>query len=146
MSPTEESSESLSTFLPSSWIYNDFDQTAVDKMMALQRQHWKRGHGSNVFLLLDDCMYDRGIFRGDTGKTFRQLFMNGRKFYLPSKPTTKILTKVTWYRSSKNLFSKLSAVCDGYAAGFARGVVRGFEEEERRRRERNSKRAFGEVM
>ena len=46
--------------------------------MALQRQHWKRGHGSNVFLLLDDCMYDRGIFRGDTGKLFRQLFMNGR--------------------------------------------------------------------
>ena len=78
MSPTEESSESLGTFLPSSWIYNDFNQGAVEKMMALQRQHWKRGHGSNVFLLLDDCMYDRGIFRGDTGKLFRQLFMNGR--------------------------------------------------------------------
>lgn len=79
MSPTEESSESLGTFLPSSWIYNDFNQPAVEKMMALQRQHWKRGHGSNVFLLLDDCMYDKGIFRGETGKVFRQLFMNGRK-------------------------------------------------------------------
>ena len=37
MSPTEESSESLGTFLPSSWIYNDFNQGAVEKMMALQR-------------------------------------------------------------------------------------------------------------
>jgi len=78
MSPTEEATASLGSFLPKSWIYNDFNPGKVEQMLAIQRQQWKRGFGKNVFLILDDCMYDKGIFRGETGKLFRQLFMNGR--------------------------------------------------------------------
>jgi len=79
MSPTEEASESLGTFLPPSWIYNDFDRPAIERLMNLQRKQWKREQGGkNVFLLLDDCMYDKAIFRGESGKLFRSLMMNGR--------------------------------------------------------------------
>lgn len=78
MSPTEEATESLGSFLPPTMIYNDFRPDKVNQLLNTQRQQWKRGHGSKVGLIMDDCMYDKGIFRGETGKIFRNLFMNGR--------------------------------------------------------------------
>lgn len=75
MSPTEETTESLSSFVPPSCIYNTFSSPALDVMLELQRQQVKSGRFRNVYLLLDDCMYDKKIM---AGVNTRQLFMNGR--------------------------------------------------------------------
>ena len=77
MSPTEEASESLGTFLPQSWIYNDLNKPAIERLMALAKTMEKGKGGKHVFLLLDDCMYDKESFE-ESGKLFRQLMMNGR--------------------------------------------------------------------
>ena len=75
MSPTEECTDSLSSFLPASWIYNEYKESAVSQLLETQRKQWKRGKGYNAFLILDDCMYDKRILKS---KTIRELFMNGR--------------------------------------------------------------------
>jgi hypothetical protein len=75
MSPTEECTESMSQFLPSSWVYSDYNEKVVDTLLRTQRSQWKTGRGYNCFVLLDDCMYDKKILKS---KTMRQLFMNGR--------------------------------------------------------------------
>ena len=75
MSPTEESSENLGSFLPPCMIHTEYNETAVKELLETQKRQWKRGHGSNVLLLLDDVCYDKSVLRS---KTIRQLFMNGR--------------------------------------------------------------------
>ena len=75
MSPTEETTASLSSFLPPSCIYNSFSSTALDTMLEHQRKQIKKGSKKNIFLLLDDCMYDKKIM---AGTNTRELFMNGR--------------------------------------------------------------------
>ena len=75
MSPTEETTESLGTFIPPCCIYNTFSGAALDVMLELQRKQVKKGSFRNVYLLLDDCMYDKKVMGG---VNVRELFMNGR--------------------------------------------------------------------
>lgn len=75
MSPTEESSESLSSFLPKTLIFDEYREDKIAALMASQKAAWKRGHGPHVLLFLDDCAYDKTVFKS---KTMRELFMNGR--------------------------------------------------------------------
>ena len=75
MSPTDESSESLGSFLPKTLIYDSFREDKIAALMASQKAAWKRGHGPHVVLFLDDCAYDKSCFRSTT---MRELFMNGR--------------------------------------------------------------------
>jgi hypothetical protein len=44
-------------------------------MLEHQRKQIKKGSKKNIFLLLDDCMYDKKIM---AGTNTRELFMNGR--------------------------------------------------------------------
>jgi len=75
MSPTEESSASLGNFIPRSCIYNQFSGAALDVMLEIQRKSVKRGKWKNVYLIMDDCMYDKKVMKG---VNIRELFMNGR--------------------------------------------------------------------
>ena len=75
MSPTEETTEALSSFVPPSCIYNTFSNTVLGVMLELQRQQVKKGRFKNVYVLLDDCMYDKKVM---AGVNVRELFMNGR--------------------------------------------------------------------
>lgn len=75
MSPTEDSTESLSTFLPRSMIYTGYSEARLQRIMDMQNTLWKRGRGYQLALILDDCIYDKSILRT---KTFRELMMNGR--------------------------------------------------------------------
>ena len=43
--------------------------------MRAQKKQWKRGHGSNVLLLMDDVMYNKSVMKS---KVIRELFLNGR--------------------------------------------------------------------
>lgn len=75
MSPTEECTSDLTEYMPSSCIYNEFMGDKVDLLLEEQRKAVKKGSNRRVFLLLDDCMYDKKIMRG---VNVRNLFMNGR--------------------------------------------------------------------
>jgi energy-coupling factor transporter ATP-binding protein EcfA2 len=75
MSPTEETTETFGSFMPRSCIYNTFSGLALESMLETQRKQIKKGRFKNVFLLLDDCMYDKKIM---AGTNTRELFMNGR--------------------------------------------------------------------
>lgn len=75
MSPTEDTTEAFSSFVPPSCIYNMFSNTVLGVMLELQRQQVKKGRYKNMYVLLDDCMYDKKVM---AGVNVRELFMNGR--------------------------------------------------------------------
>lgn len=75
MTPTEESAQTFSQHMPENWIYNGFSSTKLDQILNMQRELCKDKKERNLFLILDDCMYDKKILKG-TG--IRDLFMNGR--------------------------------------------------------------------
>lgn len=75
MTPTEESAETMRCHMPDSWIYNGFSASKLDCMLNMQRELVKRKKSRSLFILLDDCMYDKKILKG---LGIRDLFMNGR--------------------------------------------------------------------
>ena len=75
MSGTEEGNGWYSSWVPDCFIYNEFDKDAVEKLIKRQRRLCKNGTPQKVFLILDDCMFDKRVMRE---KCIRQIFMNGR--------------------------------------------------------------------
>lgn len=75
MSGTEEGNGWYSSWVPDCFIYNEFDKEAIEKLIRRQRRLCKKGAPQKVFLVLDDCMFDKKIMRE---KCMRQIFMNGR--------------------------------------------------------------------
>ena len=66
--------------MPHSSVYQDYHVEVLERMMAAQRQRGQdKGASSlhNLFMVLDDCMYDKAVIRG---KAIRDLFMNGRHY------------------------------------------------------------------
>ena len=80
MTPTHESAESFKTYMPDSSVYTDYRVEVLERMLAAQRAR-SHEHGMeklrNLFLVLDDCMYDKSVM---AGKAIRDLFMNGRHY------------------------------------------------------------------
>lgn len=77
MSATEEGNAFYGDWVPNSFIYDDFDRSKIEDMMELQRKALKTKSATNVFLILDDCMYDKRLLKE---KCMRKLFMNGRHY------------------------------------------------------------------
>jgi hypothetical protein len=75
MSPTEETCETFRQHMPDTWIYPSFSSTKLDTMLTMQRELVRQKKQRALFVLMDDCMYDKRILKG-TG--IRDLFMNGR--------------------------------------------------------------------
>lgn len=75
MTPTEETMGMFRKHMPDNWIYPGFNAAKLDSMLSLQRELGKQGKMRNLFILMDDCMYDKKVMKG-TG--IRDLFMNGR--------------------------------------------------------------------
>jgi len=82
MSGTEESNEHYKEFIPDSFIYGDYEPDVIEKVINRQRDVVKKlkptekeSVTNNVFMLLDDCMYDNKWTRD---KNIRGIFMNGR--------------------------------------------------------------------
>tara|TARA_B110001450_G_C17656416_1_gene495458 strand:+ start:179 stop:1081 length:903 start_codon:yes stop_codon:yes gene_type:complete len=75
MTPTEETAETFREHMPDSWIYNNFSSAKLDTMLNMQRDLVKTKKARSLFILLDDCMYDKKILKG---LGIRDLFMNGR--------------------------------------------------------------------
>lgn len=75
MSGTEEGNGYYSSWVPDSFVYSEFDKEAIERLIRRQRRLCKQGRPQRVFLVLDDCMYDKKVMRE---KCIRQIFMNGR--------------------------------------------------------------------
>lgn len=61
--------------LPKKFIYNDFDEAALEKMVNRQRELAQAGKAQPVFIILDDLGFDKKIFNKPI---MRQLLLNGR--------------------------------------------------------------------
>jgi hypothetical protein len=78
MSGTEEGNGFYSQYFPDLFIYPEYKSDVLGKLLKQQKiivkneQSKSKGH---MFLLIDDCMYDKKMIRD---KNIRQLFMNGR--------------------------------------------------------------------
>ena len=75
MSPTEEATNGMQDVIPPPCIYNSFNSTAIDVLLDIQRRTVKTGNYKNVFLVTDDCMYDKKVMKTEQ---MRSIFMNGR--------------------------------------------------------------------
>lgn len=75
MSPTRETILSFQRFMPDSCIYEKFDADRLQDIIELVRELNHRDIYKRVFVLLDDCMFDKKAF---DNKTIRDIFMNGR--------------------------------------------------------------------
>lgn len=74
-SPTETAQGNLTGIVPPSMIHEEYSAPVLDAVLEMQRTHWRRGRGSHVCAVLDDCAWDKKIFRS---KPLRGVFLNGR--------------------------------------------------------------------
>ena len=81
MSPTDESNETLQSFLPKTLIYSDFNEHMFETVVAEQRKRIKAGKPRrNVIFFMDDCGFDaKTIFKS---KVMKRLFYNGRHVHV----------------------------------------------------------------
>ena len=84
ISGTEEASPFFSDFVPSSYIYNKFDEVIPEKILKTQKKKIKRARKrgkdpkkDKFFFILDDCLYDNTWQKTEV---IRELFMNGRHY------------------------------------------------------------------
>jgi hypothetical protein len=74
---TEDSNQSLGTFLPRSLVHTSYKASVVNKVYETQRRHSKSGKAENVMLILDDCLWQKSMFNSET---MRRLFFNSRHY------------------------------------------------------------------
>lgn len=76
MSATEDGNHFYQQYVPDLFIYSQYSRETIDRIIEQQKRNINLyGSTQPVFVLLDDCMYDKTFMREDT---IRQLFMNGR--------------------------------------------------------------------
>ena len=76
MSGTEEGNSYYQQYVPDLFVYGEFKQDVVEKIIQRQKKVIKdKEKNKSVFLLLDDCMYDKKLLRD---KLMRLIFYNGR--------------------------------------------------------------------
>jgi hypothetical protein len=75
MAPTDDTLKMFREFLPNGCIYDHFSQDKLERTMSLQRELISRGKTRSVLIILDDCMYQKGVMKS---VAMRNLFFNGR--------------------------------------------------------------------
>jgi len=75
MSPTQDTLKLFRTFLPESCIFDHFSQDEIDKIVRVQAELSERGKKRSVLIILDDCIYQRGVLKSTS---MRSIFFNGR--------------------------------------------------------------------
>ena len=75
MAPTEDTLNMFREFLPESCIFDHFSQEKLERTVSLQRELVSRGKKRTVLILLDDCLYQKGVLKSTA---MRHIFFNGR--------------------------------------------------------------------
>lgn len=92
MSGTEEGNGYYKQFIPDIFVYGEYNREAIEKLIERQKKLVSIGKANPVFLLMDDCMYDRSFMK-DT--CIRQLFMNGRHWKIFFMMTSQYVMDMT---------------------------------------------------
>ena len=80
MSATEESNDFYKKHVPDLFIYGEYNKDAITGCIDRQRKAIRQKiPDADMFVLLDDCMYDRKMIRDPN---IRGIFMNGRHWKL----------------------------------------------------------------
>lgn len=80
MSGTEEGNSYYQNFVPDLFVYSEYKSEVLEKVIMRQKSMAKaKLPNSDVFVLIDDCMYDKKMIRD---KHMRAVFMNGRHWKL----------------------------------------------------------------
>ena len=74
-SPTDDSLESFKKFIPPTCIFSAFSHEKLERLLALQRELIQRGKTRSVLMIMDDCLYQKGVLKSTA---MRDLFFNGR--------------------------------------------------------------------
>jgi hypothetical protein len=78
MSPTEVGNKFYGTWIPESFIYPNFDRKTIWCLLNSQEALLRKNKPiDNLFMILDDCMYDKSFMKEDC---MRFAIMNGRHF------------------------------------------------------------------
>lgn len=75
MAPTEDTLRMFREFIPESCIFDHFSQERLEKVVTVQRELVNRGKVRHVLILLDDCLYQKGVLKSNA---IRSIFFNGR--------------------------------------------------------------------
>ena len=75
MAPTEDTLQMYREFLPESCIFDHFSQEKLERVVSMQRELVSRGKKRVVLILLDDCLYQKGVLKTTA---MRHIFFNGR--------------------------------------------------------------------
>lgn len=75
MAPTEDTLKMFRSFLPETCIFDHFSQEKLERIVSLQRELVNRGKKRTVLILLDDCLYQKGVLKSNA---MRSIFFNGR--------------------------------------------------------------------
>lgn len=75
MSATEEGNHYYKQFVPDLFIYGDYSRETIERVIDRQKRLISTGKKTPVFILLDDCMYNKAFMKDNC---IRQCFMNGR--------------------------------------------------------------------
>lgn len=87
MSATEEGNHYYSQYVPDLFVHGKYDKEVIEKVIERQKNMLnKYGKVDPVFVLLDDCMYDRTFLKDEC---IRALFMNGRHWKIFFLMTTQ---------------------------------------------------------
>ena len=82
-SPTETGNKFYGSFCPDSFIHHRFDPDVLGRIIKRQRRKvskYGKNPKNNLFLILDDCMYDSKEICGNTH--IKEIFRNGRHFQI----------------------------------------------------------------
>lgn len=94
MSGTEEGNRfyEREVGIPTQFIYNDFDEDALQRVVDMQRKMTVEGTVKPIFVILDDLAFDRKVW----GKPLiRQLLMNGRHWKISVYITLQYFLEVS---------------------------------------------------
>lgn len=91
MSGTEEGNGYYKGWVPDVFVYNDFNRDVIAKIIERQKKLSNEGKARPVFVVLDDCLYDKKILRD---KAMRAVFMNGRHWKIHLWCTAQYLMDV----------------------------------------------------
>jgi hypothetical protein len=75
MSGTEDGNHHYKQFVPDIFIYGSYNKEAIVKLIARQKRLIGMGKKTTIFLLIDDCMFDKAFVRDPL---VREIFFNGR--------------------------------------------------------------------
>ena len=75
MAPTEDTLRMFREFLPGCCIFDHFSQDKLERLVTIQRELVNRGKKRQVLIILDDCMYQKGVLKSTC---MRSIFFNGR--------------------------------------------------------------------